>query len=106
MFVLVVVANATVGVAQSRPASVLPIPPGARVRVAATSLVGPLVANYLETRGDTLVLVEDRAGRGLWTIPYDQVRRVELSIGQKKNHLPHIARGGVIGGAVGFLAGV
>lgn len=91
--------------AQSSP-TVLPVPPGARVRVTAPSLVGPLIANYLEMRADTVVLVDDRAGRGLWSIPYNDIRSLHLSIGQKKNHGPYIARGAVLGGAAGFLIGV
>lgn len=87
-------------------AIVLPVPPGARIRVTAPSLVAPLVANYLEMRGDTVVLVEDRAGQGLWSIPYGDIRTLELSIGQKKNHPPYIARGAVLGGAAAFLIGV
>lgn len=91
--------------AQSSP-TVLPVPPGARVRVTAPSLVAPLVANYLEMRGDTVILVDDRAGRGLWSIPYNDIRSLHLSIGQKKNHAPYITRGAVLGGAPGFLIGV
>jgi hypothetical protein len=91
--------------AQSSP-TVLPVPPGARVRVTAPSLVAPLIANYLEMRGDTVVLVDDRAGRGLWSIPYNDIRSLHLSIGQKNNHGPYIARGAVLGGAAGFIVGV
>ena len=83
----------------------LPVPPGARVRVTAPSLVTPLIANYLEMRGDTVVLVDDRAGRGLWSIPYNDIRSLHLSIGQKKNHQPYIIRGAVLGGAAGFILG-
>ncbi|MGH7713648.1 MAG: hypothetical protein ACREOG_20350 [Gemmatimonadaceae bacterium] len=85
---------------------VLPVPPGARVRVTAPSLVGPLIANYLEMRADTVVLVEDRAGQGLWSIPYSELRSLHLSIGQKRNHGPYIFRGAAIGAAGGFLIGV
>jgi hypothetical protein len=81
------------------------VPPGARVRVTAPSLVAPLIANYLEMRGDTVVLVDDRAGRGLWSIPYSDIRSLHLSIGQKKNHGPYIVRGAVLGGAAGFIIG-
>lgn len=91
--------------AQSTPI-VLPVPPGARVKVTAPSLVTPLIANYLEMRGDTVVLVDDRAGRGLWSIPYNDIHSLHLSIGLKKNHGPYIMRGAVLGGAAGFLIGV
>ncbi|MGQ0640203.1 MAG: hypothetical protein ACT4P6_05430 [Gemmatimonadaceae bacterium] len=85
---------------------VLPVPPGARVRVTAPSLVSPLIANYLEMRGDTVVLVEDRAGRGLWSIPYSEIRLLQLSVGQKHNHTPYIIKGAAIGGAAGFGLGL
>ena len=92
---------------QSRPNQVLlPVPPGARVRITAPSLVGPLVANFLEMRGDTVVLVEDRAGQGLWSIPYAEVQTLHLSAGMKTNHTPYIVRGVVLGGGGGFLLGV
>lgn len=91
--------------AQTSAPTVLPVPPGARVRVTAPSLVGPLVANYLEMRGDTVVLVEDRAGQGLWSIPYSEIRSLHLSIGSKRNHGPYIVRGVVLGGGGGFLLG-
>lgn len=105
VFVLGSVCSAFALEAQSTPI-VLPVPPGARVKVTAPSLVTPLIANYLEMRGDTVVLVDDRAGRGLWSIPYNDIRSLHLSIGQKKNHSPYIARGAVLGGAAGFLIGV
>lgn len=104
VFVLASVSSAFALGAQSP--TVLPVPPGARVRVTAPQLVTPLIANYLEMRGDTVVLVEDRAGQGLWSIPYDDIRKLELSIGQKKNHGPYIVRGAVLGGAAGFLIGI
>jgi hypothetical protein len=85
---------------------VLPVPPGARVRVTAPQLVGPLIANYLEMRADTVVLVEDRAGQGLWSIPYSEIRSLHLSAGQKKNHAPYILRGAMIGGGAGFVSGL
>lgn len=76
------------------------------MRVTAPSLVSPLIANYLEMRGDTVVLVEDRAGRGLWSIPYSDIRSLHLSIGQKKNHAPYMLRGAAIGGATGLAVGL
>jgi hypothetical protein len=103
-FVLGSICSAFALQAQSSPI-VLPVPPGARVRVTAPSLVTPLIANYLEMRGDTVVLVDDRAGRGLWSIPYNDIRSLHLSIGQKKNHGPYIVRGAVLGGAAGFIIG-
>ncbi|MEW5914758.1 MAG: hypothetical protein AB1762_00060 [Gemmatimonadota bacterium] len=72
----------------------------------APSLVGPLIANYLEMRGDTVVLVEDRAGQGLWSIPYSEIRTLHLSVGNKRNHGPYILRGAVLGGGGGFVLGL
>jgi len=90
----------------SSSATVLPVPPGARVRLTAPSLVSPLVANYLEMRGDTVVLVEDRAGQGLWSIPYNEIQTLHLSVGQRNNYKPYILRGAVMGGGAGFLVGI
>lgn len=104
--VLVIGSVACTAGLEAQSSLVLPVPPGARVRVTAPSLVGPLIANYLEMRGDTVVLVEDRAGRGLWSIPYSEIRSLHLSIGQKKNHGPYIIKGAVIGGAAGFGLGL
>ena len=84
---------------------VLPVPPGARVRVTAASLVSPLMANYLEMRADTVVLVDDRAGQGLWSIPYSELRSLHLSVGQKKYHAPYMLRGAAVGGGAGFVIG-
>ncbi|MGH7177643.1 MAG: hypothetical protein ACREJC_09705 [Tepidisphaeraceae bacterium] len=57
-------------------------------------------------RGDTVVLVEDRAGQGLWSIPYSEIHSLHLSVGQKRNHGPYMLKGGLLGGGGGFLAGV
>jgi hypothetical protein len=57
-------------------------------------------------RGDTVVLVEDRAGQGLWSIPYSEIRSLHLSAGQKRNHGPYILKGALIGGAGGFALGI
>lgn len=91
--------------AQSSSTLVLPVPPGARIRVTAPSLVGPLIANYLEMRADTVVLVEDRAGQGLWSIPYSELRTLHLSVGQKRYHGPYMLTGAAVGGGAGFLVG-
>jgi hypothetical protein len=99
-FILTAFACASHAEAQTS-ASSLPVPPGARVRVTA-----PLIANYLEMRGDTVVLVEDRAGKGLWSIPYNEIRTLHLAAGQRRNYAPYIARGAVIGGVGGFGLGV
>ncbi len=105
IFILGSAACAVALEAQSSPTLVLPVPPGARVRITAASLVGPLMANYLEMRGDTVVLVEDRAGQGLWSIPYSEIRTLHLSVGQKRNHGPYILKGAALGGGSGFILG-
>ena len=76
------------------------------MKVTAPSLVGPLVANYLEMRSDTVVLVEDRAGQGLWSIPYSDIRALHLSAGMKQNHTPYILQGAALGGGAGLLVGI
>lgn len=83
-----------------------PLASGTRVRVSAASLVAPLVANYLEVRGDTLVLFEESSGRGVWTFPFSQVQRLETSIGDRRGHRPHIIRGATWGAGIGALAGL
>jgi len=64
-------------------ASQLPLVPGARVRISSPTLVTPLMANFLETRGDTAVFIEAGAGRGIWTFTPDQITKLEQSIGYK-----------------------
>jgi hypothetical protein len=83
----------------------IPLVPGSRVRVTATSLVAPLVANYLELRGDTLVLFEEQAGRGIWSVTLDQVQLLETTVGMKRGHAPYVVRGAAIGAGIGALGG-
>lgn len=81
----------------------LPLVPGMRVRVTARSLVVPLVANYLQTRGDTAVFIEDAAGRGLWSIPIAEITRLERAAGDRTTNRPYMIRGAWIGGAAGAV---
>jgi hypothetical protein len=81
----------------------LPVLPGTRVRVKAANLVAPLSATYLEMRGDTVVFIES-AGRGLWSLPLDQIISVERSAGEKRRNTGYIARGALIGAPIGSLA--
>lgn len=83
---------------------VLPLVPGARVRVTASTLVMPLLANYLEMRGDTAVFIEDAAGRGLWTFTVDQITKLEQSRGEKRGDLRYIGKSTLIGTPIGALA--
>ncbi|MFN8542572.1 MAG: hypothetical protein U0232_34460, partial [Thermomicrobiales bacterium] len=84
--------------------SALPIVPGARVRISATTTVTPLVANYLEMRGDTAVFIEAGAGRGIWTITTDQITKLELSKGDARYNKRPMLKGAAIGAGAGTLA--
>ena len=83
----------------------LPLVPGARVRVKSSSLVAPLVANYLELRGDTLIVLEESAARGIWSFALDRVQLLETTAGDRRNHGPYMMRGALLGGAGGAIAG-
>jgi hypothetical protein len=93
---------------QSNSASAqLPIVPGTRIRVTAATMVAPIVGSYLETRNDTLVLIEESAGRGIWTLGFDQITKIETTTGQGRTNANYIKRGAVIGGlGVGLLTGI
>jgi len=84
----------------------LPLIKGSRVRVRSPVLVAPLIANYLELRGDTLVLFEEGAGRGVWSLSLDQVQRLEMSIGMRNRYQPYIVKGALIGAGAGALGGL
>lgn len=87
----------------SRPSTGLPIVPGARVRISASTLVSPLLANYLEMKGDTAVFIEAAAGRGIWTFTLDQITRIEQSQGEKRFNKGPMLKGGLIGIPAGAL---
>jgi hypothetical protein len=73
--------------------------------VSSRQLVTPLIANYLESRGDTLVFFEGGNGRGIWSLTLDQIDKVETTIGQKPNHERYMVIGGLIGaGTVGLVS--
>ena len=91
----------TPAAAAQQGALVLPLVPGARVRVSASTLVMPLMANYLEMRGDTAVFIEDAAGRGLWTFTVDQITKLEQSRGEKRGDLRYIGKSALIGVPIG-----
>jgi hypothetical protein len=98
----------SLGAQQSTPpaapqSTVLPIVPGARVKVSATTLVSPLMANYLEMKGDTAVFIESSAGRGIWTFTLDQITKVEQSQGDKRNNKGPMIKGAAIGVPIGAL---
>jgi hypothetical protein len=89
-----------------RPAGSVPITAGSRVRVKTATLVAPLIANFLEQRGDTLVFIEDDRGRGLWSISLSQIERLETTAGESAFDKRPIARNAAIGGAIGLVAGL
>lgn len=91
--------------AQARQSTV-PVPPGSRVRVKTPNLVAPLIANFLEQRGDTLVFIEDGRGRGLWSFSIGQIERLEMTAGEAGRNKAPIAKGAAIGAGVGLVLGV
>jgi hypothetical protein len=49
-------------------------------------MVVPLIANFLEQRGDTLVFIEDERGRGVWSFGLSQIERLETSADAGSTH--------------------
>jgi hypothetical protein len=84
----------------AQPGVALPILPGTRVRVKASNLVTPLIATYLEMRGDTAVFIES-VGRGLWSLALDQITSVERSAGEQRRNRSYIVKSAAIGVPVG-----
>jgi hypothetical protein len=101
---LAVAAVAPVSAAGAQQA--LPIAPGTRVRVRAANLVAPLVANFLQMRGDTAVFIEDAAGKGVWSLHVSDIARLERSDGEQRANKPYIIRGAAAGAAVGLVGGL
>ena len=92
--------------AQDRTSNTVPVPPGSRVRVMTPTLVTPLIANFLEQRGDSLVFIEDGRGRGLWSFAISQIQRLEITAGEAGRNKKPIAKGAAIGAGVGLALGV
>lgn len=92
--------------AQVSPRATVPITAGSRVRVKTPTLVAPLVANFLEQRGDTLVFIEEGRGRGVWTFALSQIERLETTAGEVGRNKRPIGRGAAIGGGIGLLGGL
>jgi hypothetical protein len=84
----------------------IPVAPGTRVRVHATTLVAPLIANFLEMRADTAVFFEDGAAHGIWSVPYDKLQIVETSVGHRNFNQQYIRNGAIIGAGVGLVGGL
>ena len=95
-----------VGAQDRASGSSVPVAPGSRVRVTAPTLVAPLVANFLEQRGDSLVFIEDGRGRGLWSLAISQIQRLEITAGESGRNKTPIAKGAAIGAGVGLALGV
>ena len=93
-------------VGAQRPSSAVPIVAGTRVRVKTANLVAPLVANFLEQRGDTLVFIEDGTGRGVWSFGLAQIERLEMTAGEAGGNKRPIAMAAGIGGGIGLLGGL
>jgi hypothetical protein len=68
--------------------------------------VAPLIANFLEMRGDTLLFFEEGAGRGIWSVTADKLQRLETSVGHRNMHRPHIVQGAAIGAGAGLVGGL
>lgn len=92
--------------AQTRASASVPVVPGTRVRVKTASLVAPLVANFLEQRGDTLVFIEEDRGRGIWSFHLGQIQKLEMTAGEVARNTRPIAKGAAIGAGVGLALGV
>ena len=82
------------------------IQPGQRVRVHSITLVSPLIANFLEQRGDTLVFIEDGRGRGVWSFSLSQIDRLEITAGKTGRSSSAIKKGALIGAGIGLAAGL
>ena len=100
-----VVGLASAGAAQAPQPGAMPLVPGTRVRVSASNLVAPLIANFLQMRGDTAVFIEDAAGRGIWSLLIGDITKIELSQGERRQNRSPILRGALVGAGAGFVAG-
>ena len=86
--------------------SAVSVQPGQRVRVHSLTLVSPLIANFLEQRGDTLVFIEDGRGRGVWSFSLSQIDRLEITAGKTGRSSSAIKKGALIGAGIGLAAGL
>ena len=92
--------------AQTASNSTIAVQPGTRVRVTSPTLVSPLVANFLEQRGDTLRFIENERGRGVWSLGLSQIDRLETTAGETGRSKSAMRKGALIGGAVGLATGI
>lgn len=91
--------------AQTRTSGSVPVIPGSRVRVSTPNLVAPLIANFLEQRGDTLVFIEEGTGPGVWTFELSQIQQLERTAGEAGHNRKPIVLGAAIGAGVGLVSG-
>jgi hypothetical protein len=84
----------------------VPVTPGSRARVTVPSLVAPLVANFLEQRGDTLVFIEEGSGPGVWSFALAQIDKLEVTGGQARRNRNFVAKGAAWGAAGGLVLGI
>ena len=92
--------------AQTASHATIGVPPGSRVRVTTLTMVSPLVANFLEQRGDTLVFIENEKGRGVWSFGLQQIDRLETTAGETGRSKSAMKKGALIGGAIGLATGI
>ena len=92
--------------AEALVAQQVPVMPGSRVRVSAASLVAPLVANFLEQRGDTLVFIEESTGPGVWSITLPLITKLETTGGDATGNRPYVLKGAAIGAGSGLVVGL
>ena len=69
-------------------------------------MVAPLVANFLQMRGDSAVFIEDGSGRGIWSIHINDISKLESSSGEKRSNKSYIVRYATYGGSGGLVLGV
>lgn len=86
----------------------LDIVAGTRLRVTSAAQVAPVIANYMETKSDTVYLVESEgAGRtGVWSIPYADIQKIDVSMGQRNRNMRYMVPFAGIGAGVGVAGGL
>jgi hypothetical protein len=92
--------------AQTSTSVSLPIAPGTRVRVKARGLVAPLLANYMQVRGDTAMFIEDVSGRGIWSFALSDITSLERTAGEARSNRRDIVRWGGYGAGAGLVLGL
>ena len=106
LLTVVSVILAPVASAQSgaSPQGTIPLIAGTRVRVRSINMVAPVIAQFMEVKGDTAFFIEDNAGRGVWSIQLSEIAKLERSDGEHRRQQPYIRRGVLWGAGIGFGA--